>query len=463
MRRVLVAVTAICLLVALAAPVSAGQQAPVRGLRLVTTLHSLIGTHRWYVQTYGGHDVLGSFYGVHSDLAGKTTSVNDGREAVSGAIPAGARVSAAAARTRATAPGAVASLVVLPGHARLVWRVIDDIGMQTLVDATTGAVVSRKSIARLDTGTGSVFDPNPVVTLRDEALTDHNDHNFAAILPAYKHVVLTNLDGSGHLYGDFAHVAGRHGPAYSADLRFDYQRGNPWFEQVMAYYDVTGAERYIQSLGFADVNNEPQNISADTFSGDNCFYDPRQGQDHVRQGRRRRRRGRRGDLARVRPRDPGRAGARLRRRPRGRVDRRGLRRLLGRHDERSRCRTGSTCRASRTGTRPRTRRRSPHCLRRTDTNLTTADENGEVHHDGQIWSRGAVGHPPRPRPRGDRHDHPRRRSSPSRRTPRSPPRRPCWCRPRSGCTAARHPAWCARRSSAEASCKRTCTGRTGDR
>ena len=29
----------------------------------------------------------------------------------------------------------------------------------------------------------------------------------------------------------------------------------------------------------------------------------------------------------------------------------------------------------------------PHCLRRTDLDLTVADENGRIHHDGQIWSR----------------------------------------------------------------------------
>ena len=29
----------------------------------------------------------------------------------------------------------------------------------------------------------------------------------------------------------------------------------------------------------------------------------------------------------------------------------------------------------------------PHCLRRVDTNLKVADETGEVHDDGQIWSR----------------------------------------------------------------------------
>jgi Zn-dependent metalloprotease len=29
----------------------------------------------------------------------------------------------------------------------------------------------------------------------------------------------------------------------------------------------------------------------------------------------------------------------------------------------------------------------PHCLRRVNLNLTTDDRTGEVHHDGQIWSR----------------------------------------------------------------------------
>ncbi|MGH2676363.1 MAG: M4 family metallopeptidase, partial [Actinomycetota bacterium] len=29
----------------------------------------------------------------------------------------------------------------------------------------------------------------------------------------------------------------------------------------------------------------------------------------------------------------------------------------------------------------------PHCLRRVDLDLTVADANGGIHHDGQIWSR----------------------------------------------------------------------------
>ena len=46
-----------------------------------------------------------------------------------------------------------------------------------------------------------------------------------------------------------------------------------------------------------------------------------------------------------------------------------------------------------------------HCLRRLDTNLHyPTDLNGEVHHDGQIWSRALVGHSPGARPRQGRHD-----------------------------------------------------------
>ena len=79
----------------------------------------------------------------------------------------------------------------------------------------------------------------------------------------------------------------------------------------------------------------------------------------LRQGRRRRRRGRGGDPARVRARDPLVAELQLRLRAGGR-DQRGLRRLLGRDRLRRRlasasaCRSWSRSRAWPTGTRPRT-------------------------------------------------------------------------------------------------------------
>jgi Zn-dependent metalloprotease len=182
-------------------------------------------------------------------------------------------------------------------------------------------------------------------------------------------------------------VKGRHGPAYSPGLTFDYQRGNPWFEQVMSYYDVTGAERYIQSLGFADVNNEPQNISVDTYSGDNSFYIP--GKDQIVFGK-----GGVDDAedAEVIWHEYGHA-----------IQDAEVPGFGAGHDAGS-IGEGFGDYWAVTMSQPVSdgfhlpcvmdwdstsyTRTVPHCLRRTDTNLTVNDENGEVHHDGQIWSRG---------------------------------------------------------------------------
>jgi hypothetical protein len=47
-----------------AAP-AAGQE----GLQLIATHDSLLATHYWYVQTFAGHKVLGSYYAKHVDKA----------------------------------------------------------------------------------------------------------------------------------------------------------------------------------------------------------------------------------------------------------------------------------------------------------------------------------------------------------------------------------------------------------
>jgi hypothetical protein len=89
-------------------------------------------------------------------------------------------------------------------------------------------------------------------------------------------VQLTNLDGSGFLRGDYANVVGETGnPAYSPTNTFSYNRHQDEFEQVMAYYWVTAAQKYIQSLGFGvwrrPVNNEPQDIRINQWGQDNSY------------------------------------------------------------------------------------------------------------------------------------------------------------------------------------------------
>jgi zinc metalloprotease ZmpB len=126
------------------------------------------------------------------------------------------------------------------------------------------------------TGSGTVFLPNPVAELQDQTLTDQKDADYAALAPAYHAVVLTNLDGSGYLVGDWANVRNETGnPAYSATNEFNYRRDDDRFEQVMAYYWVTQAQKYIQSLGFGTtlrpVNMESQDIRINQWGQDNSY------------------------------------------------------------------------------------------------------------------------------------------------------------------------------------------------
>ena len=104
------------------------------------------------------------------------------------------------------------------------------------------------------TGSGRVFLPNPVASLGDQSLTDQKDADYPALQPAYHVVTLTNLDGSGYLRGDWANIRGETGnPAFSSTNDFIYGRNDDRFEQVMAYYWVTEAQKYIQSLGFGST------------------------------------------------------------------------------------------------------------------------------------------------------------------------------------------------------------------
>jgi Zn-dependent metalloprotease len=126
------------------------------------------------------------------------------------------------------------------------------------------------------TGVGTVFFPNPVAQLQDQGLTDQKDADYAALQPAYHGVTLTNLDGSGFLVGDWANIRNETGtPAYSATNVFQYHRNDDRFEQVMAYYWVTEAQKYIQSLGFGvtrrPVNMESQDIRTNQYGLDNSF------------------------------------------------------------------------------------------------------------------------------------------------------------------------------------------------
>jgi hypothetical protein len=145
-----------------------------------------------------------------------------------------------------------------------------------LLSVVSGSALAAKSATGTSTGTGQVFLPNPVAELQDQSLTDQKDANYPALQPAYHIVTLTNLDGSGYLQGDWANILNETGNrTFSETNTFVYTRDDERFEQVMAYYWVTEAQKYIQSLGFGvtrrAINKESQDIRINQYGVDNSY------------------------------------------------------------------------------------------------------------------------------------------------------------------------------------------------
>jgi hypothetical protein len=159
--------------------------------------------------------------------------------------------------------------------------------MQVLIGAAVlaAAVPATAQAAKPSGGSASapaqVFFPNPVQSLQNESLTDQKDADYFSASPtlrrAYVAKTLTDLDGSGKLSGSYAKVVSETGkPAVDGGAGFVYTRDDDRFEQVMGYYWVTQAQRYIQSLGFGStlppVNKRQQLLRINQYGGDNSFY-----------------------------------------------------------------------------------------------------------------------------------------------------------------------------------------------
>jgi hypothetical protein len=150
--------------------------------------------------------------------------------------------------------------------------------------ALAGALTltSTSSVAASDpyahSATATVFFPNPVQQLGIESLTDSKDADLPVFAPAYHQVTLTRLDASGGLTGAYVRVKSSTGKAAMAvDGAFPaFHRDSDQFEQVMGYHWVTTAQLYLQHLGFGSalppVNQRQIELRIDQFGGDNSFF-----------------------------------------------------------------------------------------------------------------------------------------------------------------------------------------------
>jgi hypothetical protein len=146
--------------------------------------------------------------------------------------------------------------------------------------ALVAAMATPAAVAKQPTGGTTakayVFIPNPVQSSGNEDLTDDKDSATAVPASQYFLVTLRDLDGSGYLSGTWANVRSNTGAAaYTTDGTYFYNRHDDQFEQVMAYFWGSEAQYYLQSLGFGSelpaVNAESQDFRIDQWGADNSF------------------------------------------------------------------------------------------------------------------------------------------------------------------------------------------------
>ncbi len=148
------------------------------------------------------------------------------------------------------------------------------------VNARTGALLSRyDNVASASKGAGQVFDPSPVTALGDHAaLLTAKGKARRPPLNAYTQVTLQGLDGRGFLTGDKVTTAptGK-GRVKRADLQFmlcSHERG---FEEVMVYFHVDAALRYLERLGYRgprQIFASPVRANVTGTRDDNSWYSP---------------------------------------------------------------------------------------------------------------------------------------------------------------------------------------------
>lgn len=261
------------------------------------TRHSPLGTHHRFLYEAHGLPLLGHYAALHVNDEERawyaTHSVRAGLPRVDASETTGL-ASEGEAREWAVqaAPGEVVAArlgwFLENAAVRPVWQVDvvppvdDEHGVRDLrlrFDARTGTLLSLEDRAvKHRPGTATVFPVSPAVSARDYELADVPGGVDSPHLNQY--LVQVPLKGlsrepgkAGRLVGEYATVDG---VAFSETYNFSYTRMRDEFQEVMAYHNTDRLQRFIQDLGFDDVNNESQRTrNANVYNPQpNAFYRP---------------------------------------------------------------------------------------------------------------------------------------------------------------------------------------------
>jgi subtilisin-like proprotein convertase family protein len=240
-------------------------------LRLDYTRQSLVSTVRHYQQTIDGRDVVGGER-IEQTRGGVTRVVYE-RFADDRGDRDRAHVAAVACNACVyVAVGGVARLA----HREITHpRPLEPHAIYT--DAETGEVLRDDSL--FFSVRARVFDVNPVAKLNDPTLRDQNDAASAVPDAAYSIVDITNLDAATPLSGPNVKIVDTQAPfTVHADpsQSLEFNRSQPQFEDVNAYFQIDRTQRYLQSLGYVGARRlVDYAIPVDSHAAngtDNSFY-----------------------------------------------------------------------------------------------------------------------------------------------------------------------------------------------
>jgi hypothetical protein len=146
------------------------------------------------------------------------------------------------------------------------------------IDAESGTLLSKYDNVAEATARACVFNPNPVVALGDWRLLLRSDKPVRKIpAPAYERVVLRGVPASGTLNGPRVTTKLTRDRLRRPGLDFECESHARGFEEVMVYYHLDEAIRYVESLGFRGdraIFRQPLPVNARATREDNSWYLP---------------------------------------------------------------------------------------------------------------------------------------------------------------------------------------------
>ena len=278
-----------------------GFPADLSDLELVDEKHGLGSSRTLFRQTLNGLPVYDSSVSINQGADGSLQAAYSNYQPlnVGSLIPdltsaqseAIARAEGGLVTTRLPTVSELVWHSQFKGVGRLAWKSViyseEPLGdFLTLVDAETGKVLMQENRIAFDTGSGFVFDPNPIQTSGNTGLSDSNDATSAALDAERSSVTLLGLDSAtGTLKGEFIDLVSLAGgkpntpDADEPSRVYQYDRSNARFEQVVIYYAVDSIQRYFHSLGFDDdvgiangIRDFPTLANAHWDNADQSFY-----------------------------------------------------------------------------------------------------------------------------------------------------------------------------------------------